>query len=112
MDSSIVYQGYARGIGMDEVREINQFAIEGFMPDLTIFFDIKPELGLTRIAANESREVNRLDLEGLAFHELVYEGYKMQAAANADRIVTVDATKSIEEVTEVVCSLILEKLGK
>jgi len=112
VDSSIVYQGYARGIGMDEVREINQFAIEGFMPDLTIFFDIKPELGLARIAANEDREVNRLDLEGLAFHKLVYEGYKLQANSNKERIVSVDATKGVEELTDEVCALILEKLNK
>ena len=112
VDSSIVYQGYARGIGMDEVREINQFAIEGFMPDLTIFFDIKPEIGLARIAANDSREVNRLDLEGLAFHELVYEGYKKQAKMNPERIVSVDATKSVETLTDEVCALILSKLNK
>ena len=112
VDSSIVYQGYAHGIGMDEVREINQFAIEGFMPDLTIFFDIKPEIGLARIAANDSREVNRLDLEGLAFHELVYEGYKKQAKMNPERIVSVDATKSVETLTDEVCALILSKLNK
>ena len=112
VDSSIVYQGYARGIGMDEVREINQFAIEGFMPDLTIFFDIKPEIGLARIAANDSREVNRLDLEGLAFHELVYEGYKKQAKMNPERIVSEDATKSVETLTDEVCALILSKLNK
>ena len=112
VDSSIVYQGYARGIGMDEVREINQFAIEGFMPDLTIFFDIKPEIGLARIAANDSREVNRLDLEGLAFHELVYGGYKKQAKMNPERIVSVDATKSVEALTDEVCALILSKLNK
>lgn len=112
VDSSIVYQGYARGIGMDEVREINQFAIEGFMPDLTIFFDIKPEIGLARIAANDSREVNRLDLEGLAFHELVYEGYKKQAKMNPERIVSVDATKSVETLIDEVCALILSKLNK
>ena len=112
VDSSIVYQGYARGIGMDEVREINQFAIEGFMPDLTIFFDIKPEIGLARIAANDSREVNRLDLEGLAFHELVSEGYKKQAKMNPERIVSVDATKSVEALTDEVCALILSKLNK
>ena len=82
------------------------------MPDLTIFFDIKPELGLARIAANENREVNRLDLEGLAFHELVYEGYKLQANKNPERIVSVDATKGVEELTEQVCTLILEKLNK
>ena len=112
VDSSIVYQGYARGIGMDEVREINQFAIEGFMPDMTIFFDIKPEDGLARIAANSGREVNRLDLEGLEFHQLVYEGYKIRANLFSERIVTVDATQSIQAVTNEICQLILEKLGK
>ncbi|MGL4336461.1 MAG: dTMP kinase [Turicibacter sp.] len=109
VDSSIVYQGYARGIGMDEVREINEPAIEGYMPNLTIFFDIEPALGLARIAANGLREVNRLDLEGLAFHELVYEGYKIQAKNNPDRIVSVDAKKSIEELTDEVVAMILSR---
>lgn len=112
VDSSVVYQGYARGIGMDEVYEMNQFAIEGFMPDMTIFFDIKPELGLARIAKNNEREVNRLDLEGLSFHEKVYEGYKIQAKNFKERIISIDASKSIEAVTDEVCQLILDKLNK
>ena len=108
IDSSIVYQGHARGIGMDEVWQMNQFAIEGYMPSLTIFFDIKPEVGLARIAANKDREINRLDLEGLAFHELVYEGYKRQCEKHPTRIVSVDASKSIEDVTKDVLALILK----
>ncbi len=108
IDSSIVYQGHARGIGMDEVWQMNQFAIEGYMPSLTIFFDITPEVGLARIAANSDREINRLDLEGLAFHELVYDGYKRQCEKHPTRIVSVDASKSIEEVTNTVLALILE----
>lgn len=112
VDSSVVYQGYARGIGMDAVYEMNQFAIEGFMPNMTIFFDIKPELGLARIAANDEREVNRLDLEGLAFHQLVYEGYKMQATRYPERIVSIDANQTIEQVTDEVCQLILDKLNQ
>ncbi|MDE5977012.1 MAG: dTMP kinase [Turicibacter sp.] len=112
VDSSIVYQGYARGIGMDKVYEINQFAIEGFIPDLTIFFDIEPERGLARIAENTNREVNRLDLEGLAFHELVYEGYKKQTTLHSNRIVSIDATQSIEQVTDRVCELILDKINQ
>ena len=112
VDSSVVYQGYARGIGMDAVYEMNQFAIEGFMPDMTIFFDIEPEFGLARIAANDEREVNRLDLEGLAFHQLVYEGYKMQATRYPERIVSIDANQTIEQVTDEVCQLILDKLNQ
>ena len=64
VDSSIVYQGYARGIGMDEVREINQFAIEGFMPDLTIFFDINKDYGYISIYTHNGRNVfvtNKVD---------------------------------------------------
>ena len=89
VDSSIVYQGYARGIGVDEVRKINEFAIEGFMPKLTIFFDIPPQEGLKRISENKGREVNRLDLEDLSFHELVYEGYKKQVLTDPSRIKSV-----------------------
>jgi len=110
VDSSIVYQGYARGIGVDEVRKINEFAIEGFMPKLTIFFDIPPQEGLKRISENKEREVNRLDLEDLSFHELVYEGYKKQVLTDPSRIISVDATKSIKELTNEVCALILDQI--
>lgn len=110
VDSSIVYQGYARGIGMDEVRKINEFAIEGFMPKLTIFFDTPPQEGLKRISENKGREVNRLDLEDLSFHELVYEGYKKQVLTDPSRIISVDATKSIKELTNEVCALILDQI--
>ncbi|HAX74202.1 MAG TPA: dTMP kinase [Firmicutes bacterium] len=109
IDSSIAYQGYARGIGMDEVSQINELAVEGYMPDLTIFFDIEPELGLARIAANESREVNRLDLEGLEFHHRVYKGYEIQADKYPERIVRVDAKKSIEELALEIKEMIASK---
>ena len=68
LDSSLAYQGGARGLGIDNVLNVNLFATENTWPDLTLLFDIKPEEGLKRIAANASREVNRLDLEKLDFH--------------------------------------------
>jgi len=110
LDSSLVYQGHARGIGIEEVYAINKFAIDECMPDLTIFLDIKPELGLERIAANENREVNRLDLEDLNFHEKVYKGYQMQVEKNPQRIKVVDATNSIEKVSQNVYQLIMNQL--
>src|SRR5690625_635260 len=76
IDSSLAYQGYAREIGIEEVLSINQFAIEGCMPSLTLYFDILPEIGLKRIASNSNREQNRLDLESLEFHQKVYKGYQ------------------------------------
>ncbi len=75
IDSSLAYQGYARGIGIDEVLSINEFAIGKKLPDMTILFDIAPEVGLARIYATGNREVNRLDVESLPFHQKVHEGY-------------------------------------
>ena len=69
LDSSLAYQGGARGLGVDEVLNVNLFATENTWPDLTLLFDIKPEVGLARIASNASREVNRLDLEKLEFQK-------------------------------------------
>jgi dTMP kinase len=65
IDSSLAYQGGARGLGVDKVYAMNQYATDGLLPDLTLLFDIEPEEGLKRIAANAGREVNRLDVEKL-----------------------------------------------
>ncbi|MBU5266075.1 dTMP kinase [Virgibacillus proomii] len=100
IDSSLVYQGYARGLGMDEVLKINQFAVGDCMPDLTLFFDIEPEKGLARIAANKDREQNRLDLENLEFHEQVYKAYHILAESFPERIQTIDASQSLETVEQ------------
>lgn len=98
VDSSLAYQGYARGLGIDEVFSINQFAIEQMMPDLTIYFDIEPELGLQRINKNKGREVNRLDLENLDFHHKVREGYHLLMERFPDRIVKIDASGEVVDV--------------
>lgn len=98
IDSSLAYQGYARGLGMDEVFSINQFAIRDCMPNLTLFFDIEPKKGLERITANKDRERNRLDLENLYFHEQVYEGYQILAEKFPNRIQTINADQTVEAV--------------
>ncbi|MBN6889770.1 dTMP kinase [Cytobacillus horneckiae] len=110
VDSSIAYQGYAREIGVDEVWSINQFAIENTMPAVTLYFDIEPEKGLERINLNKGREVNRLDLEDLAFHKKVREGYMLLKERNPDRIKDIDASKSIEEVYSQAENLILQAI--
>ncbi|MCP3033572.1 dTMP kinase [Halobacillus sp. A1] len=98
VDSSLAYQGHARGLGMDDVLKINQFAIENRMPDVTLFFDIPPEKGLERIAKNDEREKNRLDLEALDFHKKVYEAYLLLRQRYPDRIHSIDADQNIESV--------------
>lgn len=97
VDSSLVYQGFCRGIGVDEVYNLNLFATEGFTPDLTLYLDVDPKIGLKRVNSGD-REVNRLDLENMAFHEKVREGYLMLAKRNPNRYTMIDANKSLEEV--------------
>ncbi len=100
VDSSLAYQGAARGLGVEEVFQINQFAIADQMPDLTLFFDIHPEEGLKRINKNVEREQNRLDLESLSFHQKVYEAYQQLLTKFPDRIERIDANFDIIEVEE------------
>ncbi len=100
LDSSLVYQGYARNIGMDEILNINLFAIDNTLPKLTLILDIDPKIGLQRINKNSQREVNRLDLETLEFHNKVRKGYLKLKDLFPERIHIIDASKSIEEVTK------------
>lgn len=106
VDSSLAYQGHARGLGIDNVYEINKFAIDTLMPDLTLLFDLDPKLGLERISANKLREVNRLDLEQLDFHTLVREGFLIIQDREPNRVKKVDASKTVEEVFNDAYSLI------
>ncbi|MGE7093867.1 dTMP kinase [Lysinibacillus sp. NPDC048646] len=110
IDSSLAYQGYARGIGVDEVLSINEFAIGKKLPDITILFDLAPEVGLARIHAHGEREVNRLDVESLAFHEKVREGYLQLVERYPERIYVVNADQNIERVVEDVWSLLSEAM--
>lgn len=98
VDSSLAYQGYARGLGMDEVWSINQFAIETLMPDVTFYLDVNPEVGLSRIAASQEREVNRLDMENIEFHHKVREGYHIIAAQYPERVIMINAEQSLIQV--------------
>ncbi|MGE7186937.1 dTMP kinase [Peribacillus sp. NPDC006672] len=100
IDSSLAYQGHARGLDIEEVYSINKFAIGDMMPDATFFFDIDPEEGLRRIQSNGEREVNRLDLEALDFHKKVCEGYQSIISRWEDRFIIVDAGRAVDEVFE------------
>ncbi len=112
IDSSLAYQGGARHLGVENVLSINMFATEGTFPDMTLLFDIKPEDGLHRIAANANREVNRLDLEKIEFHKSVRNTFLELAKQYKDRYVIIDASKPLDEVIENTWKEILKKLGK
>ena len=100
LDSSLAYQGGARGLGIDEVLSINLFATEGAYPDLTLLFDLEPEQGLARIAANQNREVNRLDLEKLGFHHQVRNNFLALVKRYPDCYVIIDAAQPLADVIE------------
>ncbi len=110
IDSSLAYQGYARGLGIDEVLSINEFAIGSFMPNLTLYLDLDPQIGLSRIRKNKGREVNRLDLEEISFHLKVREGYEEVIKRFPDRIVRVDANQELDKVLSDTKQILLEKL--
>jgi dTMP kinase len=112
VDSSLAYQGYARGLGIDEVFAINQFAIENLMPELTIYFDIESELGLKRINKNKGREINRLDLENLEFHQKVRAGYQLLIKRFPERFRSIDASGTVESVFKETLMIIEETLAQ
>lgn len=112
LDSSLAYQGGARGLGADEVLSINMFATEGEYPDLTLLFDLEPEEGLKRIEKNKGREVNRLDLEKLEFHKKVRDNFHALAKKYSTRYVVIDASKSLNEVEDEVYKIIKETISK
>ena len=103
IDSSVAYQGYARGIDVADVEMINNFATDGLLPDLTLYFDVDTEIGLSRVMSG-NREVNRLDLEAEEMHQKVRAGYQAIAKANPERIVTIDASQTIDQVVSTTLS--------
>lgn len=111
LDSSLAYQGYAREIGIDKVYNININATDGLLPDLTVYVDLKPSIGLNRISSN-NREQNRLDLEKLSFHEKVYEGYRIISEKFSDRIKSINGDQTRDKVFEDTKDLIEKFLVK
>lgn len=110
LDSSLAYQGGARGLGIDEIERMNQYATNGLLPDLTLLFDLPPAVGLARIGANSEREVNRLDVEKISFHEKVRSAFHEVAERYPDRIVILDASLSPEELSQKAYEVIERKL--
>ena len=104
VDSSAVYQGMARGLGVENVYKINEFAIQGMMPDLTIHLDLPAKVGISR--KKDQKELDRMEMETLDFHEKVAVGYRKLASLDPKRIYTIDATKPIDDIH----NLIIEKI--
>lgn len=100
MDSSIVYQGYGRKLG-DCVRIMNEIAVRECLPDVTFLLKLSPDIGKRRIHAEDQ---DRLELEKIEYHNEVYKGYMELLSVYPDRIISIDASRSIEEIKMEICS--------
>ena len=107
--SSLAYQGKARGIGYEGVKAINDFAIEGCKPNITIYLDVDEKTGQSRI--NDRGNKDRLDAESINFHHLVNEGYKEIISLFKDNVKIVDATKEIDTVADNSLAIILDYIN-
>ncbi len=107
VDSSLIYQGYARDNNLDDIWSINQFAMDNTLPDITIFLDIKPADAFSRLE-DGGREMNRLDLESIEFHEKVYEAYHI--LAKQERFVIINANRKVDDVVKDVFKVIYDEL--
>ena len=107
VDSSLAYQGYARGLGMDFVSSINSFALENYMPDLTLFLNISPKAAFER--KHGADEGDRMEQLGLAFHRKVYEGYLKLSEMYPERIVKVECGGSKWDTAERIYGILKER---
>lgn len=102
VESSAVYQGIGRGLGVDTVYEVNNYAMGDVRPKLTIFMDLDAEAGLKR--KERQTELDRMEQEDLSFHKRVVEGYRRLAELYPERIFPVDATLPVEEIHRIIVS--------
>ena len=107
IDSSFAYQGYARGLGLDFVQKINDYAIKNFMPDYTIFLNLKPEEAFRRKGGVDKGD--RVELSGMEFHNKVYQGYLELSKIYKDRFIVIDASGKVNETHQKIINALKEK---
>lgn len=115
VDSSVAYQGYGRGLGAELVWQINEPALGGLLPHLTIVLDIDPEAGLQRLAQRSQEHrtgLDRLEREALDFHRRVREGFLQLARQFPDRVAVLSAAGRVEEVHQQIIALVSRSLAK
>jgi len=110
-DSTIVYQGFGRGLDIETLKQLNEVAVDGLWPDLTVVLDIDPETGLKRatqrnIKDGKAEAEGRFEAEHISFHKRIREGYLTWAANNRDRIKVADASSTPDDVFERIKAII------
>ena len=113
VDSSLAYQGAGRQLGLEAVWAINHFAIQSFMPDLTLYLDIDAQAGLNRIASKNGRGVrDRLELEDIHFHNRVRQGYYTLIDHDPNRFIVIDASQELNQVADIAWQAVRERLAE
>ncbi len=107
IDSSLAYQGYARGLGVEFVEKINDYAIKNFMPNYTLFLCLSPEQAFKRKGGVD--KTDRLELSGMEFHNKVYQGYLELSKKYSDRFIVIDASGEIHETHQKIINALKEK---
>lgn len=119
-DSTVVYQGYARGLSLQAIADINKWVTEGIAPDITFIMDCPPEVGLKRAMARinniaEGKKEDRFERENIDFHKKVRDGYLRLAKEASTRIKVIDGGRGIPVIHKEICDIIekkLEAMGK
>ena len=108
-DSSIAYQGYARGLGAEKVRKAHEDFLGDFLPSMTILLQIAPADGLKRAHHGGTKQLDRIECEELSFHECVYEGYNKMAADEPERFVKIDAVGNPDDIASRIKEAVLAR---
>ena len=111
-DSTLAYQGYGRGLDIEMLRQITRFATGGLRPDLTLYLDVEPLVGLARHQRDEEAKWNRLDALDLEFHRRVQAGYRQLIAEEPERWVIIDGERPVEEVQAEVRAVVEGRLAR
>ncbi|WP_162146973.1 dTMP kinase [Acholeplasma granularum] len=109
IDSSFAYQAFGRKLGMDFISKINSYALN-YLPDITFYIDLDPNLGMKRIKNNRKDKTDRLDLETENFHYEVRKGYLEVAKMFEDRIIVIDGNQTIDAIYKIILENILERI--
>jgi dTMP kinase len=107
-DASFAYQGTARGLGMERLQALDDWSLQGFKPQLTLFFDLPVEVGMAR--AGKRSDPDRFEKESMAFFERVREGYLARAEAEPDRFVIIDSNQTIKGVQQQIARVLETRL--
>lgn len=112
LDSTVAYQGYGRGLPLEDIDHINRIATQNLVPDMTFFIDISPELAFDRCQERMAQIRDRMEESGVRFYERVINGYMTIANQDSGRFYVVDGGNSIDDIQHTIWRLVLERLAE